>query len=62
MAEQLNEILDTAKPPVFVVIQLSGGNDFMSTVIPFRDSHYFEFRKTVAISEEDALYIDERFA
>ena len=62
MVEQLNETLDSGKPPVFVVIQLSGGNDFMSTVIPFRDSHYFEFRKTVGISEEDALHIDQGFA
>jgi uncharacterized protein (DUF1501 family) len=46
------------KPPVFVVLQLSGGNDFMSTVIPYSDPYYFEFRKTVGIPEEQALHID----
>ena len=51
MVEKLNETVEASKPPAFVVIQLSGGNDFMSTVIPFKDSHYFEFRKTVGISD-----------
>ena len=32
------------KDPVFVVLQLSGGNDFMSTVVPYNDPYYFEFR------------------
>ena len=49
------------KPPVFVVLQLSGGNDFMSTVIPYNDPHYFEFRKTVGIPEDEALHIDGGF-
>ena len=50
------------RPPVFVVLQLSGGNDFMSTVIPYNDPHYFEYRKTVGISEDDALHIDGGYA
>jgi uncharacterized protein (DUF1501 family) len=49
------------KDPVFVVLQLSGGNDFMSTVIPYNDPHYFEFRKTVGIPEDKALRIDGGF-
>ena len=50
------------RPPVFVVLQLSGGNDFMSTVIPYNDPHYFEYRKTVVIPEDDALHIDGGYA
>ena len=50
------------RPPVFVVLQLSGGNDFMSTVIPYNDPHYFEYRKTVGIPEDDALHIDGGYA
>ena len=56
-----NQIVDR-KPPVFVVLQLSGGNDFMSTVIPFKDPHYFEFRNTVGIPEDNALHIDGGYA
>jgi uncharacterized protein (DUF1501 family) len=47
--------------PVLVVLQLSGGNDFMSTVIPYGDPFYYDFRKTVAIPEEKVLNIDDRF-
>ncbi len=50
------------RPPVFVVLQLSGGNDFMSTVIPYNDPHYFEYRKTVGIPVDDALHIDGGYA
>ena len=50
------------KKPVFVVLQLSGGNDFMSTLVPYNDPHYFEYRNTVGISEEDALHIESGFA
>ena len=50
------------RPPVFVVLQLSGGNDFMSTVIPYNDPHYFEYRKTVGLPEDDALTIDGGYA
>ena len=48
------------KQPVLVVLQLSGGNDFMNTVVPYGDPFYYDFRKTVGVSEEDALYLDSR--
>ena len=48
------------KEPVLVVLQLSGGNDFMNTVVPYGDPLYYDFRKTVGVSEEDALHIDSR--
>ena len=45
----INNNAENRKAPVFVVLQLSGGNDFMSTVIPYNDPNYFEsplvFRK-----------------
>ena len=47
--------------PVFVVLQLSGGNDFMNTVIPYGDPFYYDFRKTVDVSEEIVLGIDDNF-
>ncbi|MBM3958774.1 MAG: DUF1501 domain-containing protein [SAR202 cluster bacterium] len=50
----------SGKPPVLVVLQLSGGNDFMSTVVPYGDPHYYDFRKTVGIKEADVLRVDGR--
>ena len=49
------------KDPVLVVLQLSGGNDFMNTVVPYSDPFYYDFRKTVGIPEEDLLHIDNRY-
>ena len=51
-----------SKDPVLVTLQLSGGNDYMSTVVPYGDPLYYDFRKTVAIPEEEALHIDSMYA
>lgn len=49
------------KDPVLVVLQLSGGNDFMNTVVPYGDPLYYDFRKTVGIPEEALIRLDNRF-
>ena len=46
---------------MLVVLQLSGGNDFMNTVVPYGDPFYYDFRKTVGIPEGDLLHIDNRY-
>ena len=28
-----------------VVVQLSGGNDYLNTVVPYGDDEYYDFRK-----------------
>ena len=38
----------TAKAPVLVVLQLSGGNDYMNTVMPYKDPLYWDYRPRVA--------------
>ena len=48
----------TKKDPVLVVLQLSGGNDYLNTVIPYTDSLYRDARKAVAIPEDQVLAID----
>ena len=37
------------KAPVLVVVQLSGGNDFMNTIVPYTNPHYYDNRKTLVI-------------
>ena len=49
------------KPNVLVVVQLSGGNDFMNTVIPYTNPLYHDFRKTTGIAEDKALPIDDNY-
>ena len=49
------------KAPTLVVLQLSGGNDTLNTVVPYADSAYYEHRPNVRINPEDVLKIDDRF-
>ncbi len=44
--------------PTLVVVQLTGGNDFMNTVIPYGNDLYYDFRPVVSIPEDRVLPID----
>src|SRR5919197_190339 len=48
----------TAKPPVLVVLQLSCGNDYMNTVVPYKDPLYWDYRPRVALPEDQILLLD----
>ena len=48
------------KDNVLVVLQLSGGNDALNTVIPYSDPLYLENRPVVRIDPEKVLPINER--
>ncbi len=43
------------KPPVLVVLQLTGGNDFMNTIIPYTNPVYHDNRPTVGIPQDKVL-------
>ena len=46
------------KDPVLVVLQLSGGNDYLNTVIPYTDANYWDARPGVKIPEGDIIDLD----
>ena len=46
------------KPPVIVVLQLTGGNDYFNSVIPYTDSNYYDSRKTFPVSQDDVVKLD----
>ena len=52
----------TTKDPILVVIQLTGGNDYLNTVIPYADGRYHDSRPTVGIPADAALPLDGQFA
>ena len=50
------------KAPVFVVVQLTGGNDFMNTLIPYTSEVYYDNRPLVGIPQDQVLPIDDTLA
>lgn len=48
----------TKKDPVLVVLQLTGANDYLNTIIPYTDPHYRDARPKVGIPADQALPID----
>ena len=51
-----------SKDPVLVVLQLSGGNDYLNTVIPYTNPLYYDNRPVVGIPEDRVLPIDDQVA
>ena len=50
----------TSKDPILVVVQLTGGNDYLNTIIPFNEGRYHDSRPSVGIPADDVLGIDGR--
>ena len=50
-----------AKDPVLVIFQLTGGNDYLNTIIPRQNPLYRDYRKMVVIPEGDEIPIDDNY-
>ena len=50
------------KDPVLVIIQLTGGLDFMNTLIPYTEGIYYDSRPVVGIARETMLPINDTLA
>ena len=48
----------TKKDPVLVVLQLTGANDYLNTIVPYTNGYYRDARPRVAIAEDAVLPID----
>ena len=46
-------------PPVLVVLQLTGGNDFMNSLIPYTNPIYYDSRPKVVIPQDQVLPIND---
>ena len=52
----------TTKDPVVVVLQMTGANDYLNTIIPYTNPHYHDARPRVGIPEDQALPISDELA
>lgn len=48
-----------AKETVLVVVQLTGGNDGMNTVVPFANADYYKLRPTIAIPKDQVKKLND---
>src|SRR5436309_8189435 len=48
-----------AKDTILVVIQLTGGNDGLNTVVPYADEHYVKLRKTLRLPKNQIKKIND---
>ena len=51
-----------SKDKTLVVVQMTGGNDFMNTIVPFTNEHYYEARNKIVMKQEDVLPINDTLA
>ncbi len=52
-------MVSNKKDPVLAVFSLSGGNDFMNTVIPYTNPLYRDYRPTLAVPEDQVIPISD---
>jgi uncharacterized protein (DUF1501 family) len=63
MGEMLGDLSSVPGVPdehVLVVVQMSGGNDGLNTVVPAFSPEYYRLRQGIAIADKEALSLDKK--
>ena len=56
------KMASTHKDPVLVVLELTGANDYLNTIVPYSNPLYWDNRPKVHIAEDQLLPIDDELA
>ncbi|MGH2599259.1 MAG: DUF1501 domain-containing protein, partial [Dehalococcoidia bacterium] len=48
-------MVTSTKPPVLVVLQLTGGNDFLNTIVPANNGVYHDARPLLALDPDEVI-------
>ena len=54
--------LSSRSGKILVIVQLSGGNDGLNTIVPYRNDIYFKLRPSLALKENEILKVDSEQA
>lgn len=54
-----NRLFQSRAEKILVVVQLSGGNDGLNTVVPYRNDLYYQARPKLAIASEEVLRVSD---
>ena len=52
----------TTREKTLVVVQLTGANDFMNTIVPFTNGHYYDARKKIVMGQDEILPFNDELA
>lgn len=55
----MNQLASSANDRILVLIQLSGGNDGLNTIVPVRNDVYYRKRPTIAIRREESILLSD---
>lgn len=59
-AYQPKNLFNSRSGKILVIVQLSGGNDGLNTVIPYRNDIYYQQRPTLAIQKNEVLQVSDQ--
>ena len=59
-AYQPERLFNSRSGKILVIVQLSGGNDGLNTVIPYRNDIYYQQRPTLAIPKNEVLQVSDQ--
>ena len=58
-AKEINELLGSDITRKLVIIQLSGGNDGLNTIIPYNNDIYYSGRETISVAKNNVIKIND---
>ena len=53
--------MENSPERILVVVELSGGNDGLNTVVPYGDDAYYQARPTIGVPKSEVIRIDDHF-